>query len=133
MRDKANVLVVDDDDVVRLSYGAILTRADCKAQLARDGAEALRNMERCPSDLVLLDMRMPGADGLKVLETLKAKWPEAEVVIITGFPTIESAKQAMRLGAYDYLAKPVGPDEVIGVARRALNHREWALRGGALH
>ncbi len=129
MKDKAKILVVDDDDAVRLSYGAILTRAGCEAQLVPDGEEALRTMQSHPSQLVLLDLRMPGADGLSVLEALKDRWPETEVVVITGFPTLESAKQAMRLGAYDYLAKPVGPDEVIGVARRALNHRRWALRG----
>ncbi len=131
MKDKDAILVVDDDDAVRLSYGAILTRAGCEAQLAPDGDQALRSMQRHPSQLVLLDLRMPGADGLTVLEALKARWPETEVVVITGFPTLESAKQAMRLGAYDYLAKPVGPDEVIGVARRALDHRRWALRGDA--
>ncbi len=131
MKDKATILVVDDDDAVRLSYGAILTRAGCEAQLVTDGEEALRTMQGHPSQLVLLDLRMPGADGLTVLQALKDRWPETEVVVITGFPTLESAKQAMRLGAYDYLAKPVGPDEVIGVARRALNHRRWALRGDA--
>ncbi len=128
MKDKARILVVDDDDAVRLSYGAILPRAGCEAQLVPDGEEALKTMQGHPSQLVLLDLRMPGADGLSVLQALKDRWPETEVVVITGFPTLESAKQAMRLGAYDYLAKPVGPDEVINVANGAITQKKWAIR-----
>jgi len=63
-----------------------------------------------------------------VLRTIKDRWPESEVVVITGYPSIESAKEAIRLGAYDYLAKPVGPDEVIDAAARAILHKDWTLR-----
>jgi len=128
MTSKASILIVDDEEVVRLSYAMILARADCETQTAWDGDEALHAMERHPFDVVLLDLRMPGADGMAVLKALKARWPESEVVIITGYPTVESAKEAVRLGAYDYLAKPVGPDEVIGVARGALVRKQWTLR-----
>jgi DNA-binding NtrC family response regulator len=125
---KARILIVDDDDAVRLAYAAILARADCETQTAWDGDEALRAMERRPSDVVLLDLRMPGLDGLSVLKALKDRWPDSEVVIITGYPTVESAKEAVRLGAYEYLSKPVGPDAVIGAARGALTRKQWALR-----
>jgi DNA-binding NtrC family response regulator len=77
--------------------------------------------------VVLLDLRMPGMDGMAVLKAIKQRWPETEVVIITGYPTVESAKQAVRLGAYDYLAKPVGPDDVINVANGAMTQKKWAL------
>ena len=129
MPDRARILVVDDDPAVRLSYEAILARraADCDTQTAWDGDEALRAMERRPSDVVLLDLRMPGSDGLSVLRQLKRRWPESEVVVITGYPSVESAKEAVRLGACEYLAKPVGPDEVIGAARGALARKQWAL------
>jgi DNA-binding NtrC family response regulator len=85
-------------------------------------------MGQHPFDVVLLDQRMPGMDGMTVLETIKEKWPESEVIVITGYPGIESAKKAVKLGAYDYLAKPVGPDEVISAANGALLHKRWALR-----
>jgi len=75
----------------------------------------------------LLDLRMPGMDGMAVLKMIKQKWPETEVVIITGYPTVETAKEAVRLGAYDYLAKPVGPDDVINVANGAMTQKKWAL------
>jgi DNA-binding NtrC family response regulator len=76
---------------------------------------------------VLLDLRMPGMDGMSVLRTIKQKWPEAEVVVITGYPTLETAKEAIRLHAYDYLAKPVDPDDVIRVASGAMRQKTWSL------
>ena len=84
-------------------------------------------MEQKPFDVVLLDMRMPGQDGLSVLRTIKQKWPESEVVIITGYPTVDSAKEAVRLGAFDYVAKPVGPQDVINVTDGAITRKQWAL------
>ena len=87
-----------------------------------------RRWSRNPFDVVLLDMRMPGQDGLSVLRTIKQKWPESEVVIITGYPTVDSAKEAVRLGAYDYVAKPVGPQDVINVTDGAITRKQWALR-----
>lgn len=130
MNAAANILIVDDEEVVRRSYASALATAECRAHSAADGEEALRAMEREPFDVVLLDLRMPGAGGMTVLEQMKRRWPESEVVIITGYPSVESAKQAVRLGAFDYIAKPVGPDEILGAARRALTRKQWALHGG---
>jgi DNA-binding NtrC family response regulator len=70
---------------------------------------------------------MPDLDGMEVLKTIKDRWPDSEVVVITGYPTIESAKEAVRLGAYNYIAKPVGPDEVIKAANDAMTQKRWAL------
>ncbi len=84
-------------------------------------------MEQNTFDVVLLDLRMPGQDGLSVLRTIKQKWPDSEVVIITGYPTVDSAKEAVRLGAYDYVAKPVGPQDVINVTDGAVARKQWAL------
>lgn len=129
MAAKATVLVVDDDEAVRASYAAILAAGRCDAQMAPDGAEALAAMAQRPYDVVLLDLRMPGADGMSVLKDIKARWPESEVVVITGYPSLESAKEAVRLGAYDYLSKPVGPGEVIAATQGALRRKQFALRG----
>jgi two-component system response regulator HydG len=85
-------------------------------------------MRHKPFDVVLLDLRMPGMDGVAVLGTIKQQWPETEVIVITGYPALETAKQAIKLGAYDYLAKPVGPDEVVSAANGAIAHKRWALR-----
>lgn len=127
MNDKANILIVDDEEVVRLSHLRSLQGADCNARAAEDGRQALQVMEQNPFDVVLLDLRMPGLDGMDVLKTIKQRWPNSEVVIITGYPCIESAKEALRLGAFDYLTKPLGPAEIVKAARNAINQKRWAL------
>lgn len=128
MNEKANILIVDDEEVVRHSQLRILADVPCNAAVAWNGTEALRAMERQPFDLVLLDLRMPGPDGMSVLKTIKEKWPESEVVIITGYPSIETAKEAVRLGAYNYLAKPLSPNEVVEVANGAMMKKKWGLQ-----
>ena len=127
MNDKTRILVVDDDEVVRRSYLRSLESVSCNVEAACDGNEALETMEQNPFDVVLLDMRMPGRDGMSVLRTIKQKWPESEVVIITGYPTVAGAKEAVRLGAFDYVAKPVGPEDVINVTDGARTRKYWAL------
>jgi DNA-binding NtrC family response regulator len=127
MTDKTRILIVDDDEVVRWSYLRSLESISCNVEAASDGEQALQTMEQNPFDVVLLDLRMPGQDGLSVLRTIKQKWPESEVVIITGYPTVASAKEAVRLGAYDYVAKPVGPADVINVTDGAMTRKHWAL------
>lgn len=133
MNDRANILIVDDEEVVRLSHLRSLEGADCNARAAADGKEALQVMEQHPFDVVLLDLRMPGLDGMDLLKTIKQRWPDSEVVVITGFPSIESAKQAVKLGAFGYLAKPVGPDDVIKAANDAMNQKRWALRSNPIN
>ena len=128
MDDKTKILVVDDEEVVRLSHIRTLASMHCNVEVVKDGMEALKVMALRPADVVLLDLRMPGMDGMAVLKAIKQSWPETEVVIITGYPNIETAKEAVRLGAYDYLSKPVGPDEVINVANGAMTQKKWALR-----
>jgi DNA-binding NtrC family response regulator len=129
--DEIKILVVDDEEVVRLSHLRSLTSAHCRVEAAWNGDEALRAMERSPFDVVLLDLRMPGMDGMSVLKVIKERWPQCEVVVLTGYPSLETAKEAVRLGAYDYIAKPVGPHEVINAAHGAMMQKKWGLRWDA--
>jgi len=128
MKHKANILIVDDEEVVRLSLLRSLVRANYKAELARDGLEAIGLMEQQSFDIVFLDLLMPELDGISVLRTIKKRWPDSEVVIITGYPDIETAKEAVRLGAFHYLVKPVGHDDLVKAAGEAITHKNWALR-----
>ena len=128
MSNRSSVLIVDDEEVVRHAHLRSLENTGCEARVAEDGNEAIRVMEQNPADVILLDIRMPGLNGMDVLKTIKQRWPDSEVVVITGYPTIESAKEAVRLGACDYIAKPVGPDDVIKAANEAMTQKRWALR-----
>ena len=128
MNQKTKILVVDDEEVVRRSYFRALAGERCNVETVRSGSDALRMMGQHPFDVVLLDQRMPGMDGMSVLRTIKEKWPESEVIMITGYPAVESAKEAVTLGAYDYLAKPIGPDDVVNAANGAMMHKQWAMR-----
>ena len=123
-----SILVVDDQEVVRRSLLRSLADTHCNLEAVESGDEALQAMGAHPFDLVMLDLRMPGMDGMSVLRTIKEKWPESEVVILTGYPSVETAKEAIRLGAYDYLAKPVSPDDVMRVADGAMMRKHWMLR-----
>ncbi len=126
--EKTKILVIDDEEIVRLSYVRALAGEHCSVEVVTNGLDALQVMEQRPFDVVLLDMNMPGMNGMTVLRNIRQKWPESEVIVITGYPGVESAKQAVTLGAYDYLAKPAGPDDVINAANAAMLHKRWALR-----
>ena len=128
MNAKASILIVDDEEVVRRSHLRSLEETGCHTEAAQDGYQALQVMEERDFDVVLLDLRMPGLDGMDVLKIIKERWPESEVVVITGYPTLESAKQALRLGAQNYIAKPVGPDDVLKAANEAMTQKRLALR-----
>jgi DNA-binding NtrC family response regulator len=128
MNNKAKILVIDDEEVVRLSYFRSLSGDRCKVELVESGHQAFQAMAEQAFDVVLLDLRMPEMDGLVILKHIKQQWPDSEVIVITGYPAIDTAKQAVALGAYGYLAKPVGPDEVINAANDAMTHKRWTLR-----
>lgn len=128
MEDKIRVLVVDDEEVVRLGYRRVLSTDGFVVAAAGDGRTALEVMAGDRFDVVLLDLRMPGMDGLEVLQAMKERWPQSEVVVVTGYPSIDTAKEAVRLGAYDYLAKPVVPEAVLRATTGAWMQKRWALQ-----
>lgn len=128
MLNRTRILVVDDEEVVRLCLDRTLSSEHCEVATVPTGNAALELLERRPFDVILLDLRMPGLQGMEVLKTIKEKWPDSEVIIVTGYAAVDSAKEAVALGAYDYLSKPVGPDEVIDAATAAMRHKKWALR-----
>jgi DNA-binding NtrC family response regulator len=128
MSHPAKILIVDDEEVVRLSYMRVLAGTNCQVTTAWTWEQVTQALQGEEFDVVLLDLRMPDMDGITVLKALKRRWPASEVIVITGYPTLESAKEAVTLGAYDYLMKPVGPDQVIEAANAAMLHKRWALR-----
>ena len=116
----ARILVADDEDSLRWVLEKGLHQAGYEVTAVKDGAAAVRAVEAEPFDLVLLDVRMPGMDGLTALGKMRELRPTASIVVMTAHGTMETAIQAMQRGAYDYLGKPFDLDEAVLLAERAL-------------
>jgi two-component system NtrC family response regulator len=117
-----NLLVVDDEDSLRRVTQVRLLQAGYATDTAKDGEEALALLSRKSYALVITDMRMPGMSGLDLLRRIRAEFPETAVVVVTAFGTIESAVEAIKAGAYDYLTKPIEANALLLVVERALEH-----------
>ena len=115
---KGRILVVDDEISARSALSEILTDEGFKVRTAADGFRALAAAGDFAPDLVLTDLKMPGMDGLELLGRLKEHDPEVAVVLMTAFGAVESAVEAMRAGAADYLTKPLNSDELLLVLER---------------
>ncbi len=117
------VLVVDDEDVVIRSCRRVLSDSGFEVEAATDGSAALEKIGQHEFDVVLLDIMMPGIDGVEVLRRIKEDHPQVEVVMITGRAQIDTAVRSMKLGAFDYLPKPFDPDELRLTVERAFERR----------
>jgi len=120
---QGRILVVDDDPLMLDFLKEALLRQGYKVDTAEDGEEALRKVKEKGYDLVITDVRMPGVDGMTVLESVKRDFADTEVVVITAYGTIRNAVEAMKMGAYDYLTKPFSVEEVEVVVQRALERK----------
>ena len=118
----ARILVVDDDENLRWVLKTQLEDMGYTTSTAMNGEEALAAIEKEPPALILTDLNMPGVSGMELLDRVRSEYPEVPVVMITAFATVQSAVQAMRAGAYDYLTKPIDFDELALVVSRVLDH-----------
>jgi two-component system nitrogen regulation response regulator NtrX len=114
------ILVVDDEERIRQSLNGILKDEGYEVQEAKDGTQALKQVESDPPDLVLLDIWMPGMDGMEILERIKAQIPNLPVIMISGHGNIELAVKAVKLGAYDFIEKPLSLEKVLLAVNNAL-------------
>jgi two-component system nitrogen regulation response regulator NtrX len=117
--ENAKVLIVDDEKNILESVKMVLHYEQYNVQAAKDGVEAIDLFKKFLPDIVLLDVKMPGLDGLKVLKTFKEMNPVAEVIMISGHSGIEEAVEASRLGAFDFLEKPISRDKLVLTVRNA--------------
>jgi DNA-binding NtrC family response regulator len=120
-------VVADDEVLNRELLAEMLPRFNISVRTAKDGVHALKAMEAEPADLLITDIRMPGMGGLKLLLKAKEKWPDMPVVMMTAFASVDSAVESMRQGAYDYLMKPFGVEQVEALLLR-LNERQSLVR-----
>ncbi len=119
----ARILVVDDEEIVIKSCLRIFEGEDYEIEAVQDGRDALRKIEEHPYDVIILDIMMPNIGGLEVLRRVKETHPDVDVIMVTGLSQIDTAVQAMKLGAFDYISKPFEPDEIRLVVQRALERR----------
>jgi two-component system NtrC family response regulator len=120
----SNILVVDDDESLRRVTQLQLEEAGYRVLTASSGSEALDMMGQEPSALVITDLRMPGLSGLELLQKIRLSYPQTSVLMITAFGTVQTAVEAMKAGAYDYITKPIDYDELLLVVNRAMERHQ---------
>jgi len=128
---KASVLIVDDEAVARQSLTDILKLEGYITAAAPNGAAAVEHVRTHPVDLVIVDLRMPGMDGLQVVQAINQLSPDTEVVLLTAYGSMDSAVQALRLRIHDYLTKPASPAQVLASVKKGLGRRAAKLRAKA--
>ncbi len=121
-----SILVVDDEMVVRDSLTKWFRQDGYRVEAAENAAQALRLMEKGPWDIILLDIKMPGVSGLELQKQLKNIDKNATIIMITAFASVESAVQALKEGAFDYVTKPVDPDHLTHLVQNALKQKQLA-------
>jgi DNA-binding NtrC family response regulator len=119
----ARILLVDDEEIVIRSCKRILDGEEFSVESVQDGRLALQKVDENSYDVMILDIMMPEIDGLEVLRRVKETHPNVDVIMVTGLSQIDTAVKAMKLGAFDYIAKPFEPDELKLVVQRALERR----------
>ena len=118
------ILIVDDEPTIRETLSLVLKEEKYECDLAENGAEGLKRVKEKNFDLIITDLKMPEMGGLELMEKVKTISPKTSVMIITAYASLESAIQALRLGAYDYIIKPLDFDDVILRIKRLMEHRE---------
>jgi two-component system nitrogen regulation response regulator NtrX len=124
--DKGHILVVDDEENILSSLEGILSDEGFSVSKAKDGSEALKIIKSKSPDLVLLDIWIPGLDGIQTLKTIKMLKSDLDVIMMSGHGTIETAVRATKLGAFDFIEKPLSLDNVISTVRAAFEHKKPA-------
>lgn len=118
------ILVVDDEKNIRLTLSQALEPLGMPVQTAMNGEEALSKLNAEGYGLLLLDLKMPGMDGMEVLRRVRKKWPKIRVIILTAHGTIEFAVEAMKLGAVDFIQKPFSPSEIRNLVSQVLEREK---------
>ncbi len=128
LKRKSRLMVVDDEEIARTNLQHILEKEGYEVATATNGVEALEQMNSAGFELVLTDLRMLELGGMELLERIKSRHVDTEVVIITGYASVESALEAVQKGAYHYLSKPLKVDKVRTIVKQALAEKQWEHR-----
>jgi DNA-binding response OmpR family regulator len=128
MSQPERILIVDDEANIRLTLGAMLQRAGYEVVSAGGGEEAVEQLERLPFDLLLVDLKMPGMDGMQVVAAARQRQPDTSIIVLTGHGSLDTAIEGIHQGVFDYLLKTVEPAQVIERVHAALVARTQQLR-----
>jgi len=118
MKNKKKVMIIDDDKNIRMTLKKALTKGDFKVETAKNGEKALEKLKKKEFPVILLDMKLPGKDGIEVLKEINELDYPCKVIMITGYGSIDSAVETMKLGAVDYLRKPFKPEEITNLVNK---------------
>jgi len=130
--DRPRILVVDDEINICQSCVKVLKKMDYGVQYALNGYDALKMVEAQPFDVILTDLKMSSLGGMEVLRRVKEAFPDTQVIVMTGYASVSSAVEVMKMGALDYLPKPFTPDELRAIVRQAMTQREFQLQNRKL-
>ena len=123
-RERTRILIIDDEEIVRESLSAWLEQDGYTLAVASDGETGLERIRNERWSILLVDLKMPGIDGLHVLEEARKVQPDAAAVIMTAYATVDTAVAAMKIGAYDYLVKPFDPEELSLMIQKIVRQQE---------
>ncbi len=132
MASKSKILVVDDELPVCKSIAGALASDEHLIETAQSAEQALEMQEKKAYEVIVTDLMMPGISGMDLLRAVKKKWPDTMMIMITGYPSIKTAVEAVKMGAFDYLPKPFTPNDLRSIVSRALK-RKAAIEKDADH
>ncbi|HEY5191019.1 MAG TPA: sigma-54 dependent transcriptional regulator, partial [Candidatus Deferrimicrobium sp.] len=124
MEKKVNIMVVDDEEIVRASLSGWLEEDGYHVEAVESGRKALERLPERNWDLMLVDLKMPGMDGIQLMDEVHKTAPEMLVIIMTAYATVDTAVKAMKKGAYDYFVKPFNPDDISLTIRKIVDHHK---------
>ena len=121
-REKIKILILDDEPIVTKRLKPALEKRGYEVETFTQSSSALKRIQEERFDIVITDLKMEGVSGMEFLEKVKEKWPQTEVIVITGFATMETAKESFKKGVFDFLAKPFKLGEIIDIVAKAVEH-----------
>ncbi|MCI4625088.1 MAG: response regulator [Candidatus Magnetoovum sp. WYHC-5] len=126
--EKGNILILDDDSMITMTLKRILSAEGFSVNGVAKGEDALKYLAKDEFHLLVSDIRLPGMGGMEVLKEARVMQPATDVVMITGYPTLEDARESIRLGAFEYVEKPFTPDFIVNIAKKIFEQKGWVLR-----
>ncbi len=128
MKQSRRILIIDDERPILLTLEALLSRHGFETETAATAATGLKALKNKTASLVLLDLQLPDAEGLQMLDQIKTERPETQVIILTAHDTLNNAIESIKRGAYHFISKPYAPEELLSLVEKALEKHSRASR-----